>query len=310
MISTSGFANESINTQSNSDTLYYQEHALILDIAQTSDRIIAVGEHGLILYSNNMAESWLLAVSSTDVLLTSVFFLNQNKGWITGHHGTILYTNDGGLNWHIQHANLKSDPLFDILFINEKQGIAIGAYGSYLTTNDGGENWRRSKIIDDDFHLYAITSTIDNTFYIAGESGILLKSVDFNTWQKMTIPYEGTLLTLISGKNAASGKKHITAAGLRGNIIQSTNDGLNWKLISSETIAPLQGGTSLKNGKLIFGGSGGSLVVSNSPNEKFHRIFFPINYSISKIIQISDTDLLISGSFGLRKTHINISIFN
>ena len=292
------------NTKINKVTTnaYYQENTLILDTEKAGNRIFAVGEQGIILYSDDIAESWKITKSGVDILLTSVFFLNKNLGWAAGHHNTILHTNNGGESWSIQSQSPKGDPLFDILFTNRTKGIAIGAFGLVYITSDGGKNWLRKNITDNDFHLYAISKTQNNEVYIAGESGTLLKSLNLKDWKKLSSAYEGTLFTITTSKN------RITAAGLRGNIVQSTDNGKNWQTLSSSTIAPLQGGTTLSNGKIVFAGAGGSLFVSDKSGKLFDRVLFPINRSLSQVIQISETDLLFSGDFGLRKSPLNITL--
>jgi len=205
-----------------------------------------------------------------------------------------------------KHTHSNGDPLFDIFFIYEERGLAIGAYGLALSTNDGGKRWLRENITDGDFHLYTIASAFEvgkkNQFYIVGESGTLLKSRNLDLWNSLDSPYGGTLFTLTANKN------HITATGLRGNIIQSIDNGLSWNKLSSSTVAPFQGSTILTNGKILFAGPGGSLFASDVSGNNFNRVLFPINYTISQVLQISNTDLLLSGDFGLRKSPINITL--
>ena len=302
LVINTGFCVAETSVEKNNDALYYQENALILDTAKAGSRIVAVGEQGLILYSDDKAESWNISASNVDILLTSVFFLNERSGWATGHQNTILHTSDGGNSWTTQMTSPKGDPLFDILFINDSQGIAIGAYGLFLSTTNGGKNWNTKHLNENDPHLYAVTSIQNKLFLIVGESGTLLRSDNLTDWKTLTSPYQGTLFTLMSKNNL------ITAAGLRGNIIQSSDNGNSWHKLPSTTISPLQNGTTLSNNKIIIGGPGGSLIISDKTGRSFNRILFPINQSITNIIQISPTDLLISGNFGLRKSPINITL--
>jgi len=290
---------------SNSNIDYYLEHTLFLDISSTEKNIFSVGEQGLILKSEDNGESWSLSKTNTKVLLTSVFFLNENTGWVTGHQGTILKTIDAGKSWQLQHSHSESDPLFDILFINENQGIAIGGYGYSLISNDGGKNWDRINISDDDYHLYAITSSNNDKYYIAGESGTLLVSDNFSIWKKLPINHNGTLFSIQAKNNS------ITATGIRGSIIHSNDKGNNWRIITTPTTAPLETVHYLKNGQVLAAGRSGALLVGNPEQAlSFERILFPVNHSITKIIEISDKQLLISGNFGIRKTPVNIILMS
>jgi photosystem II stability/assembly factor-like uncharacterized protein len=74
-------------------------------------------EHGLILTTNDGGENWNLLSHFEDRFLWSVFFLNENVGWVAGLDGTFLNTADGGKTWF--------DP----------KG------GTFLKTADGGKTW-------------------------------------------------------------------------------------------------------------------------------------------------------------------------
>lgn len=73
---------------------------LMLDVATLSDgRLVAVGEQGTIILSDDRGRSWRQAAVPVSVNLTATFFVNAAAGWAVGHDGVILGTKDGGLNW-------------------------------------------------------------------------------------------------------------------------------------------------------------------------------------------------------------------
>ncbi len=88
--------------------------SLLLDIAAAGQRLVAVGERGHILYSEDGGDSWTQAVVPTTAMLTRVFFVDEQSGWAVGHDGNILYSRDGGVNWELQR-----DGLADQVRINE-----------------------------------------------------------------------------------------------------------------------------------------------------------------------------------------------
>jgi len=58
--------------------------------------------------------------------LQSVYFINQNIGWVIGHFDTILKTTDGGTTWNSQPSGLASS-LNSIQFSDNNTGrIAAG----------------------------------------------------------------------------------------------------------------------------------------------------------------------------------------
>ena len=121
--------------------------SLLLDLAAAGTRLVAVGERGHVLLSDDKGASWRQAKSvPTRVMLTAVFFADAQYGWAVGHDETILNTVDGGETWTRSHfAPEAQQPLLDLWFANRVSGIAVGAYGAYFTTNDGGRTWASAK---------------------------------------------------------------------------------------------------------------------------------------------------------------------
>ena len=73
-----------------------------LDIAYADSRIVAVGDRGKILYSDDQGDHWKQAVTPSEVLLTSVCFADARHGWAVGHDAVVLGSDDGGETWTVQ----------------------------------------------------------------------------------------------------------------------------------------------------------------------------------------------------------------
>ena len=74
-------------------------------------------------------------------LPVSLFFLNENKGWMVTDRG-IWETEETGGGWK-KIKDLKE--LERVYFLDENHGYAIGAPKLVLETADGGANGRRSR---------------------------------------------------------------------------------------------------------------------------------------------------------------------
>ena len=145
--------------------------SLLLDVAHAGARLVAVGDRGHILYSDDNGASWAQAKVPTRQMLTSVFFIDDKKGWVTGHDALILATEDGGMTWTEQFIDLEREaPLLDIWFKNAEQGFAVGAYGALLETTDGGANWS------------TVTGTSDTNALLLAADGKLSLDADARTW--------------------------------------------------------------------------------------------------------------------------------
>lgn len=73
--------------------------ALMLGAAQAGLRLVAVGERGIIIYSDLGGSSWTQAAVPVGVTLTAVHFPDPERGYAAGHDGAVLATSDGGRHW-------------------------------------------------------------------------------------------------------------------------------------------------------------------------------------------------------------------
>lgn len=72
---------------------------LLLDVDKAGQRIVAVGERGHILLSDDGAATWQQAEVPVSVLVTAVDFADEKNGLAVGHSGVILVSQDGGETW-------------------------------------------------------------------------------------------------------------------------------------------------------------------------------------------------------------------
>ncbi|VVM75351.1 hypothetical protein PS619_02020 [Pseudomonas fluorescens] len=76
--------------------------AVLLDLARAGARLVAVGERGIVLLSDDNGINWRQAQVPVSVSLTAVQFVDANTGWAVGHAGAVLVSHDGGENWELQ----------------------------------------------------------------------------------------------------------------------------------------------------------------------------------------------------------------
>ena len=129
--------------------------SLLLDIDESDQRAIVVGERGHVLVSESRQDWRQVEGVPTRSTLTAVATVG-NHAWAVGHAQVVLHSADGGLSWQRQHADpydpddfddiANGAPLLDVLFLDERRGLAIGAYGLLLRTADGGATWERGSV--------------------------------------------------------------------------------------------------------------------------------------------------------------------
>jgi photosystem II stability/assembly factor-like uncharacterized protein len=279
---------------------------LMIDVVHAGKRLVAVGDRGHILYSDDQGATWAQAKVPTRQLLTAVYFVDDKQGWAVGHDAQILATADGGATWTQQFQDLKREaPLLDVWFNDANHGLAVGAYGALIETTDGGKTWNDvSERLDneDQFHLNAIAPIKDAGLFIVGEQGSMFRSSDDGqTWEKLQGPYEGSLFGVIGTAQPQT----LLAFGLRGNLYRSTDFGSTWEQVELNAARGalefgLSGATLLDDGAIVVVGNGGSVVVSHDDGLTFSVFNRPDRISLSSVTAAGNGNLILAGQGGVR----------
>ena len=91
----------------------------------------------MILWTANNSAQWFELDAGTEEKLNSVFFVDENNGWVAGKD-VVLITTDSGNSWlQIQLAGNNNS----IHFINNSLGWVCNSDGKIFKTTDGGFNW-------------------------------------------------------------------------------------------------------------------------------------------------------------------------
>jgi len=118
------------------------------------DRGWAVGDRGVIWYTDDGGRHWRLQGSPVPCRLESVWFVDDRRGWIVGgwthpytHRttGVVLRTSDGGQRWEAL-PRLSLPALKSVKFFDLRNGWALGGASALypagvFRTEDGGLSW-------------------------------------------------------------------------------------------------------------------------------------------------------------------------
>jgi photosystem II stability/assembly factor-like uncharacterized protein len=275
--------------------------ALLLDVVQTGNRLVAVGEYGHIILSDNQGETWQQAASvPTRNTLTSVIFLDNQTGYAVGHEATILKTSDGGNNWELQFNERRGEtPLFGVYFSDAKNGIAIGGFSYAFETKDGGETWTQRSLVEDsydDFHLNDLFTDAKGNVYIPAEYGTVYKSVDRGrTWKTLETGYDGSFW---GGMGLANG--NVLVYGMRGNAYLSTNNGKGWKKVTTNADQSITGGTQLADGRIVLTGLSGTVLTSQNGGKSFTSVSRIDRLSFATAAAGKNNSVLLFGDPGVK----------
>lgn len=274
------------------------QRLLLVDAARAGSRIVAVGDRGYIVLSDDNGATWKRAKGPEAPLLTAVRFVDAKQGWAVGHDSVILATSDGGESWARQFsAPQEQRPLLDVLFLDAQSGIAVGAYGAYYETADGGRTWTDRKVLQDDRHLNAVVRVAGGNLVILGEAGTILVSGDAGkTWSAVASPYKGSLFGgLVAGDGA------VVAYGLRGRIYRSADQGRTWTQVENPSTATLMGGSVLADGALVLAGAAGTALVSRDHGRTFKPLATESTRAFGKALAAGAGELLLLGEAGARR---------
>jgi photosystem II stability/assembly factor-like uncharacterized protein len=211
--------------------------AMILSSARAGRRIVAVGNHGIVLLSDtdgaDFRQAKSVPVRST---LTAVIFVDDKTGWAVGQWGVVLRTDDAGETWTLQRHDTSVDqPLFSVWFRDRERGIAVGLWSLVIATVDGGKTWTPVELPPSpgrkkaDRNLLKIFANRMGILFVAAEQGMILKSYDGENWTYIETGYKGSFWTGIVLNNGT-----LLVGGLRGTIYRSTDDGRSWREVKSE----------------------------------------------------------------------------
>ncbi|MFT3755750.1 MAG: YCF48-related protein [Pseudoxanthomonas sp.] len=278
-------------------------------LAQAGRRIVAAGQRGIIVYSDD-GKNWRQAEVPVSSDLTALSFVNEKQGWAVGHEGVVLHTDDGGATWKLQLDGLKiaellpdfvtqgiDKALFDVWFENEKSGYIVGAFGLILRTEDGGDTWQPwlDHVGDaGDMHLYAIRPAA-GTMFIAGERGLVLKlDSQSRQFEKVTVPYDGTLFGVTGTAQT------VLVFGLRGNVFRSTDGGTNWDKVETGEQAGISAGTLRSDGAIVLASQSGQVLLSTDEGVTFRKLQTGQAGPAFAVTEAADGNLAIAGFGGVR----------
>lgn len=248
--------------------------ATLLGAAWAKDRVVAVGDHGMVLLSDDQGKSFRQAssvpLSST---LNGVSFVDDKQGWAVGHWGAILATSDGGDSWQVQRLSSEEDrPLFAVHFFNDRQGVAVGLWSLVMTTDDGGQTWTEQTVQAPpgasraDLNLMGLFADDHGSVYATAEQGQVLRSEDKGkSWSYLDTGYEGTLW---SGAVLADGS--LLVGGQRGTLLHGSVEGKDFRRLPLESKSSVTS-IAVSGSQVLVVGLDGLMVHSGDGGQSFEE---------------------------------------
>lgn len=308
-------------------------------VAVAGRRIVAVGERGIVLLSDDSGAHWRQVPAPVSVTLTAVRFANERTGWATGHSGVVLTTSDGGETWTRQlegkaaaelavasakaverrlgssdpaamralsaatrfQADGPDKPFLDLYFSDARHGMVVGAYGLAFVTEDGGKTWASAlDRLDNPKGLHLNAIAGDGPhIVIAGEQGLVLRSTDGG---KQFARVE----TPYRGSWFAvqvGAQRQVVLGGLQGNTYFSPDLGATWQPVQLGMQASITAFTGGGQGRLFAANQAGVLFVSKDGGRSFARLPRPGAAPLAGLVELGDEVFVSVGLRGLQRVH-------
>lgn len=280
--------------------------AFLIALTQQDERIFAAGQGGIIIYSDDQAETWQQSDVPIAVTITAIDFADKDNGWAVGHDMTILNTSDGGKSWQLQNFEPEMDtPLLDVWFIDKNNGYAVGGRGNFMWTTDGGKVWNLKEVWTDDelvpdAHIFAIKQAPNGDLYMVAEVGTLFRSKDMGeTWETLDSPYRGSFFGV-----AFPTDDRAIAYAMLGNAAVSDDQGDTWVSIESGVNKSLLTSYLTDDGTLVIAGMSGALIVSEDGGQSFEDRSIEQRVDITGLLPLASGKWLIATSRGVLKVDI------
>jgi photosystem II stability/assembly factor-like uncharacterized protein len=274
------------------------DRIILMDLAHAGDRLVAVGERGFALLSDDAGKSWRPRETPVTRTLTGVAFKDAKVGVAVGHGGSLVTTSDGGENWvRVPMDEAGSDSLLGVVHLGDDRFVAYGAFGLYFDTADAGKTWTRRIVVDEEFdrHISQVLPAGASLLLVA-ESGTLARSDDGGaTWTPIVSPYVGSYFGAIALQDGA-----ILVFGMRSNVFRSVDMGVTWQKIDLNTTASLNAGRQLADGRVLLVGNNGLLALSADGGQTLELHWSPAGRGFAAIADVPGS-VILAGEAGITK---------
>jgi photosystem II stability/assembly factor-like uncharacterized protein len=308
---------------------------LLVAITRTpSSRLVAVGEHGVVIYSDDNGASWSQASVPVNVTLTCVAFATPDIGWAAGHFGAIVKTQDGGATWAVQLNGIQANqltltaaqdpavatdpcpcaplalrraahfmdegpdkPFLCLIVLGPQKILACGAYRMAMLSNDGGVSWTDWSLhIYDKYsrNIYA-AAMIGGASYLVAEEGLVFASTDdCNSFLPLAPTSNITLFGVLGAKDGS-----IIVYGVAGSAFRSTDAGKSWTAVTLASQDDITGGRVLESGSILLANEAGVIFKSTDNGATFTTIPGITPVPIFDIQEATDGSLITAGATGV-----------
>ncbi|HKX26087.1 MAG TPA: YCF48-related protein [Blastocatellia bacterium] len=276
---------------------------------------------------------WQMQSSGVISRLSSVFFIDRQRGWIAGSNGTLLLTEDGGLKWRRLSLpdHQKRELVRDAWFFDAERGCLLGEYGTvsrrtpqatgprvFLLLN-GNTGWtegrparlpveKTEKVADKpadkpapdagrspDPLLLRISFVNPQLGWACGESGMIQATEDGGqTWQIQATPTR-KLLYDVMGVN----EQDAWIVGAGGTILHTSDGGQHWGFRDSGVTEALRAVHFVDSTHGWAVGANGVIIATTDGGDNWRKQDSGASQVLNDLFFVSPKEGWIAGDRGL-----------
>ncbi|WP_158306002.1 WD40/YVTN/BNR-like repeat-containing protein [Azospirillum sp. B510] len=271
------------------------ERVTLLGLAQAGQRLVAVGEHGVALYSDDDGRTWRQSAVPVSVTLTVVRFADATHGWAAGHNGVLLRTDDAGASWQRVLDGRDVIRLYQQAADRIATGNSLSNERSQLAQSQAAR--LAARLAEDGPDKPWLDLTVDSAgrLWLAGANGLLLRSEDGRQWEAWSShlgdPVDRHLYAV------QTRGEEIVIAGEQGVLLRSIDGGEHFESLC----LPYRGSLfTLQLGEdgMTVAGLQGNVFRSIDGGRSFVPVPLPAPVSITASLRMPDGGTLLANQAG------------
>jgi photosystem II stability/assembly factor-like uncharacterized protein len=282
------------------------QRSLLLDVARAGERLVAVGERGHVLYSDDSGRTWTQASVPVSVLLTAVWFADAHRGWAVGHDGMIIATADGGASWELQRDGIAAQEVINRESLEAARRAVAAAQGGAPDAPAAEEAQAALEEEEDRASQPVYAPPLMDVWFADADNGIAvgaygsyLRTGDGGrTWvhdkARIDNPDELHYYAIASG-----GAGRLLIVGETGSMFRSRDGGASWEPLARAYEGTLFGALAFTPGDTVcVFGLQGTVQVSRDFGDTWQRLDSPTESVLAGGTIARDGTALIVGNVG------------
>ncbi len=282
----------------------------LLDITRSGKRLVAVGERGLIIFSDDSGNSWTQAQVPVRTTLTGICFSDPENGWAIGHETVLLHSRDGGSSWQ----KTLDGTTINQMMVKAMQAIVDDLHKQAQNATEA-ESARLKNVIEDaEVNLRGFKETaaegpiqplLDIDFInpqegiIVGAFGIILRTADGGrNWTPLLDRISNPMGYHFYG--LARTRDQVFIFGEAGGMYRSHDAGRHWEPLESPYQGSFFNALGDPRGGLVAGfGLRGNLVISRDDGNTWQHLQLGQGAALTGGCRLSERRFILVGMAGV-----------